>query len=327
MLSWESLFCSKVRRHFRLGFLLFWSLNPEPFFLADGEDVYVRRHKDKQSKMLRNGSGPSTGLPCRPDWKYTGTDTRLGKPLYRGPCSICGRESTVPFKPVVNGQPPRCRTCLPQDGNFAAAGGYAPQAMPPPRYEDARDGGLMSLRKETLRTLSVGRGGSGVFLYGGGESGRSGPPHYGMDHQGFGDIARAQSFAGGDVSRALAEASRGHGDVSKFAREYGSSVTGSGAPPQQGEYRRTSSLSSADWSFSHPGERDGFVSGGSSGGFSGGGASEAMAKRFEGGWGVEERRGGFQNPSSNGGGFGVGMMSANGAGGKYGGSYQQSYLE
>ncbi|GAQ89443.1 hypothetical protein KFL_005240030 [Klebsormidium nitens] len=200
----------------------------------DGEDVYVRRHKDKQSKMLRSGSGPSSGLPCRPDWKYTGTDTRLGKPLYRGPCSMCGRESTVPFKPVINGQPPRCRTCLPQDGNFAAAGGYTPQAMPPPRYEEPRDGGLMSLRKETLRTLSGNRVSSEVFLSGGAESGRSGPPHYGMDHQGFSDLARAQSFAGGDVSRAVADASRGHSNVSKFAREYGSSVTGMGAPPTTG---------------------------------------------------------------------------------------------
>ncbi|GAQ83639.1 hypothetical protein KFL_001560080 [Klebsormidium nitens] len=241
----------------------------------DGEGVYVQRHKDKQSYMSRNGSGPSNGLPCRPDWKYTGIDTRLGKPLYRGPCSICGRESTVPFKPVVNGQPPRCRTCLPQDGNFAAPGGYAPQAMPHPRYEDARVGGLMSMREETLRTLSVDRGGSGVFLFRGREAGRSGHPHYGMDHQGFRDIARAnQSFAGGEVSRAFAEATRGHGVVS----------------------------------------RDGFVSGGL-GGFSGKGASEAMPKRFEVGLGVEERREGLWgwNPSSNGGGFGVGTMSANGA--------------
>ncbi|GAQ92929.1 hypothetical protein KFL_012070010, partial [Klebsormidium nitens] len=262
----------------------------------DGEGVYVRRHKDKQSYMSRNGSEPSNGLPCRPDWKYTGTDMRLGKPLYRGPCSICGRESTVPFKPIVNGQPPRCRTCLRQDGNFAAPGGYAPQAMPHPRHEDARVGGLMSMRKETLRTLNVDRGGSGVVLFRGREADRSGHPHYVMNHQGFGDIARARSFAGGEVSRAFAEATRGHGGFSRFAGEYGSSVTGIDASPQQGEYRRMSSLSSADLSFSHPVERDDFVSGGSSGGFSGEGASEAMTKRFEVGWGVEERREGLPEP-------------------------------
>ncbi|GBG73377.1 hypothetical protein CBR_g16091 [Chara braunii] len=79
-----------------------------------GEDVFIRRHKDKQNKMFRSQlPGTSLGLQCRPEWKYTGTDTRAGKPLYKGPCTVCGRESTVPFKPVVNGQPPRCRNCLP----------------------------------------------------------------------------------------------------------------------------------------------------------------------------------------------------------------------
>lgn len=72
------------------------------------EEVLIRRHKDKHKVTLAT----SASL-CRPDWKYTGIDTRTGKPLYKGPCSNCTRECTVPFRPVVKGQPPRCRACLP----------------------------------------------------------------------------------------------------------------------------------------------------------------------------------------------------------------------
>ncbi|KAJ7296721.1 hypothetical protein O6H91_Y103000 [Diphasiastrum complanatum] len=80
----------------------------------EGEDVLIRRHKDKHNKLIRTQWSSSTAnSPCRPKWVYTGLDTKAGKPLYKGPCTICGCESTVPFKPVVNGQPPRCRSCLP----------------------------------------------------------------------------------------------------------------------------------------------------------------------------------------------------------------------
>ena len=98
--------------------------------------MHIRRHKDKQKVVLRQqiaASGTSSGLQCRPDWKYTGTDTRGGKPLYKGPCTVCGRESTVPFKPVLNGLPPRCRNCLP------------PQGLPPSPYHFGMNSALIDI--------------------------------------------------------------------------------------------------------------------------------------------------------------------------------------
>jgi hypothetical protein len=196
----------------------------------------------------------------------------------------------------------------------------------------------MSLRKETLRTLSTPRLGSGVFLTEGGR-----PPQYGMERshsleqsrmlgetardgarsQGFGgggDINRTQSFGGGEVNR-------GHG-FGVNGREYGGvnevsrlQAMGMGAHP--GEYRRTSSLGGADWGFSHPTERDAFTPGHGSAGV------EAMGKalRYENGWSAEERRSGGGGFQGMGGAFPSSLTAASGGGAKFGGAYQHSYLD
>lgn len=88
----------------------------------DGEYAVLKKHVDKhkpgEEEAMENPNRPRT----KPGWVPSGSTTKDGKVKYKGPCECCGAQCEVPFRPVLEGNPPQCRSChLPPGEDIASA--------------------------------------------------------------------------------------------------------------------------------------------------------------------------------------------------------------
>lgn len=75
------------------------------------EDGYYDSSMDPWERAFDYKFKQALASCALPGWSDTGRKTTAGKPVWEGSCSSCGKHTTVPFVPLADGSPPKCREC------------------------------------------------------------------------------------------------------------------------------------------------------------------------------------------------------------------------